>query len=68
MLVVGAAVAAFAIPGLLPQQQVADAATGAGAGDSDTDISFMVDSTEMRLVINRNKTELMCQVEPPRVV
>lgn len=31
-----------------------------GAGDSDTDISFMVDSTEMRLVMNRNKTELMC--------
>lgn len=36
VLVVGAAVAAFAIPGLLPQPQVADAATGAGAGDSDT--------------------------------
>lgn len=31
-----------------------------GAGDSDTDISFMIDSTELRLAINRNKTELMC--------
>ena len=31
-----------------------------GAGDSDTDISFMIDATELRLVINRNKTELMC--------
>lgn len=31
-----------------------------GAGDSDTDISFMVDATDLRLVINRNKTELMC--------
>lgn len=31
-----------------------------GAGDSDTDISFMIDATEARLAINRNKTELMC--------
>ena len=31
-----------------------------GAGDSDTDISFMIDATELRLAINRNKTELMC--------
>lgn len=30
------------------------------AGDSDTDVSFMMDATELRLVINRNKTELMC--------
>ena len=31
-----------------------------GAGDSDTDISFMIDATELKLAINRNKTELMC--------
>lgn len=31
-----------------------------GAGDSDTDVSFMSDATELRLAINRNKTELMC--------
>ncbi|WP_260425127.1 haloacid dehalogenase-like hydrolase [Arachnia propionica] len=31
-----------------------------GAGDSDTDVSFMIDATELRLAINRNKTELMC--------
>ncbi|WP_260465136.1 haloacid dehalogenase-like hydrolase [Arachnia propionica] len=31
-----------------------------GAGDSDTDVSFMTDATGLRLAINRNKTELMC--------
>ncbi len=31
------------------------------AGDSDTDVSFMMDATELKLAINRNKTELMCQ-------
>jgi hypothetical protein len=30
------------------------------AGDSDTDIAFVKDATELKLVINRNKTELMC--------
>ena len=30
------------------------------AGDSDTDISFMQDATALKLVINRNKKELMC--------
>ena len=30
------------------------------AGDSDTDVSFLIDATALRLVINRNKTELMC--------
>ena len=30
------------------------------AGDSDTDVSFMIDATKLRLAINRNKTELMC--------
>lgn len=32
-----------------------------GAGDSDTDVSFMMDATTLKLAINRNKTELMCQ-------
>jgi phosphoserine phosphatase len=31
-----------------------------GAGDSDTDISFLSDATALRLAINRNKDELMC--------
>lgn len=31
-----------------------------GAGDSDTDISFLADATALRLAINRNKQELMC--------
>lgn len=31
-----------------------------GAGDSDTDVSFMTDATALKLAINRNKTELMC--------
>lgn len=31
-----------------------------GAGDSDTDVSFLQDATALRLVINRNKEELMC--------
>ncbi|MFD8954153.1 haloacid dehalogenase-like hydrolase [Streptomyces xanthophaeus] len=31
------------------------------AGDSDTDISFLRDATALRLVINRNKNELMCR-------
>ncbi len=30
------------------------------AGDSDTDISFLQDTTGLRLVVNRNKGELMC--------
>ena len=32
-----------------------------GAGDSDTDVTFLEDATELRLVIDRNKTELMCR-------
>ena len=32
-----------------------------GAGDSDTDVSFLSDATALRLAINRNKTELMCR-------
>ncbi|WP_437727820.1 HAD family hydrolase [Sorangium sp. So ce861] len=31
-----------------------------GAGDSDTDLSFLQDATGLRLAINRNKKELMC--------
>jgi phosphoserine phosphatase len=30
------------------------------AGDSDTDITFVKDATGLKLAINRNKTELMC--------
>lgn len=30
------------------------------AGDSDTDISFVQDATRLKLVLNRNKKELMC--------
>jgi phosphoglycolate phosphatase-like HAD superfamily hydrolase len=30
------------------------------AGDSDTDITFVQDATTMKLVLNRNKPELMC--------
>ncbi|MFD5884189.1 hypothetical protein ACFWHN_36575, partial [Streptomyces yangpuensis] len=32
-----------------------------GGGDSDTDISFLRDATALRLVVNRNKNELMCR-------
>ncbi|GGV14594.1 putative conserved lipoprotein LppF [Streptomyces litmocidini] len=31
------------------------------AGDSDTDVSFLRDATGLRLVLNRNKDELMCR-------
>lgn len=31
-----------------------------GAGDSDTDVTFLTDATALRLVINRNRTEIMC--------
>ena len=30
------------------------------AGDSDTDVTFLTDATALRLVLNRNKIELMC--------
>ena len=30
------------------------------AGDSDTDVTFLTDATALRLAINRNKVELMC--------
>lgn len=31
------------------------------AGDSDTDVTFLRDATSLRLVVNRNKNELMCR-------
>ncbi len=31
-----------------------------GAGDSTTDVTFLQDATALKLVLNRNKTELMC--------
>ncbi|MEV6526750.1 haloacid dehalogenase-like hydrolase [Longispora sp. NPDC051575] len=31
------------------------------AGDSDTDVTFVRDATALRLVVNRNKAELMCR-------
>lgn len=31
------------------------------AGDSDTDVSFLRDATGLRLVLNRNKNEVMCR-------
>lgn len=34
--------------------------TAFGAGDSNTDIEFLLDASEMKLVINRNKNDLMC--------
>lgn len=30
------------------------------AGDSDTDIAFMKDATDLKLALNRNKSQLMC--------
>jgi phosphoserine phosphatase len=31
------------------------------AGDSDTDVTFLSDATALRLILNRDKTELMCR-------
>lgn len=42
------------------QQLPADRRAAFAAGDSDTDVVFVGDATGLRLVINRNKTELMC--------
>ena len=49
----------------LPENQMAvnpDLAkrTVFSAGDSDTDIAFVKDATTLKLAINRNKTQLMC--------
>ncbi|MFF1698024.1 HAD family hydrolase [Streptomyces sp. NPDC058257] len=41
--------------------QPADKRQVFSAGDSDTDISFLRDATGLRLVLNRNKNELMCR-------
>ncbi|MFF0636537.1 haloacid dehalogenase-like hydrolase [Nocardia sp. NPDC004151] len=42
-------------------QQPPDKRPALAAGDSDTDVVFVSDATALHLVINRNKTELMCQ-------
>ncbi|MEV0434048.1 haloacid dehalogenase-like hydrolase [Nocardia sp. NPDC050413] len=42
------------------RQLPADRRAAFAAGDSDTDVVFVGDATGLRLVINRNKTELMC--------
>ncbi|MED5812647.1 haloacid dehalogenase-like hydrolase [Mycolicibacterium sp. 050232] len=42
------------------EQQAEPKRAAFGAGDSDTDVTFLTDATELRLVLNRNKTELMC--------
>ncbi len=41
------------------QAQLAHASLAFGAGDSDTDLEFLMDA-QVRLVVNRQKTELMC--------
>ncbi|MFF1380129.1 haloacid dehalogenase-like hydrolase [Streptomyces sp. NPDC058308] len=41
--------------------QPADRRQVFAAGDSDTDVSFLRDATGLRLVLNRNKNELMCR-------
>jgi hypothetical protein len=51
----------FGVKGAAAFQQLpADKRAAFGAGDSDTDVVFVGDATGLRLVINRNKTELMC--------
>ncbi|OMC00107.1 hypothetical protein A5733_00375 [Mycobacterium sp. NS-7484] len=51
----------FGIKGPAAFEQQAEAQRAAfGAGDSDTDVTFLTDATALRLVLNRNKTELMC--------
>ncbi|MFC3996945.1 haloacid dehalogenase-like hydrolase [Nocardiopsis sediminis] len=32
-----------------------------GSGDADTDVSFVADATDARLVLNRNRDEIMCR-------
>ncbi|PSK99940.1 hypothetical protein CLV63_10267 [Murinocardiopsis flavida] len=32
-----------------------------GSGDADTDVTFVGDATDARLVLNRNKSEIMCR-------
>lgn len=45
-------------PKLMMEQR---GAVAFAAGDSDTDAFFLKDATQLRLVINRNKRELMCR-------
>lgn len=42
------------------ERQAEDKRPAFAAGDSTTDLTFVRDATALRLVINRNKTELMC--------
>ncbi|HVK23966.1 MAG TPA: haloacid dehalogenase-like hydrolase [Actinokineospora sp.] len=42
------------------QRQADDKRPVFAAGDSTTDLTFVRDATALRLVVNRNKTELMC--------
>ncbi|QRN96517.1 hypothetical protein JRI60_47230 [Archangium violaceum] len=44
----------------LPRQPDAKARQVFAAGDSDTDLSFVQDATHLKLAINRNKVQLMC--------
>jgi hypothetical protein len=52
----------FKVTGAEAEQVQSDMATRPvfGAGDSDTDASFLQDATVLKLAINRNKNELMC--------
>ncbi|MGW5436288.1 haloacid dehalogenase-like hydrolase [Nocardia asteroides] len=51
----------FGVEGAAAFQQLPAARRAAfAAGDSDTDVVFLGDATGLRLVVNRNKTELMC--------
>ncbi|GGO99823.1 haloacid dehalogenase-like hydrolase [Wenjunlia tyrosinilytica] len=43
------------------EQQPASKRQAFAAGDSNTDVTFVTDATGLRLVINRNKAELMCR-------
>lgn len=51
----------FGVTGSAAFEQQSEAERAAfAAGDSDTDVTFLTDATALRLVLNRNKTELMC--------
>ncbi|MEV4434324.1 haloacid dehalogenase-like hydrolase [Streptomyces sp. NPDC049555] len=43
------------------QQQDVDHRIALGAGDADTDVTFVNDATGAHVAINRNKSELMCR-------